>query len=87
MKSYFKLFALLSMIACFTACALREHPTGDPKKDAAIYHKMLYDRDVQGANQFADEVLEVYMQKYSVSSHEAYRKIDEFWEENAKLKK
>ena len=86
MKKLLKAFALMSILVCLNACDTAKHPTGNPREDASVYHKMLYSGNVQEANQFADEVLNLYMDKYSNSTHEAYRKIDEFWEWNAKLK-
>lgn len=88
MKKLFKAFALMSIIVCLNACGsdTTKHPTGNPREDASVYRKMLNSGDVQEANQFVDEVFNVYMEKYSKSSHEAYTKIDEFWEWSTKLK-
>lgn len=81
MKKYFKSLVLLFVLTCAYACT--QHPTGNPKEDAATYHKMLYSGDVQGANQFADEVRDLYLQDF-VNDRGA--KLDEFWEWNAKMK-
>lgn len=58
-------------------------PTGDPKQDASTYRRMLNEGNVQEANQFADEVRDLYMQDFV---NDRGKKIDEFWEWNAKLK-
>lgn len=81
MKKYLKMLVLLSIIVCVNACS--EHPTGNPSQDAATYHKMLYSGDVQGANQFADEVRDLYLQDFI---NDRGAKIDEFWECVAKMK-
>ncbi|MBO7294862.1 MAG: hypothetical protein J6U65_05545 [Bacteroidaceae bacterium] len=81
MKKYIKLVVLLLVLMCTYACT--QHPTGNPKEDAATYHKMLYSGDVQGANQFADEVRDLYLQDFI---NDRGAKLDEFWEWNAKMK-
>lgn len=78
---HFRNIALLSIVICLTSCS--PHPTGNPKEDAATYHKMLYSGDVQGANQFADEVRDLYLQDFI---NDRGAKLDEFWEWNAKMK-
>ena len=83
MKKHLKLFALLGIMICLYACDTQQHPTGNPREDAATYHKMLYSGDVQGANLFADEVRDLYLQDFI---NDRGAKLDEFWEWNAKMK-
>ena len=86
MKKYLKIFALLSMLLCLNACDSTKHPTGDPYQDAVVLKRLINNGDLEESSQFMDEILPVYLQQYSLSDHEAYKKIDEFWEWNGKLK-
>lgn len=85
MKRYLKFFALLGILICLNACDQQQHPTGNPRQDAEMLNQMMNRGDLQGASQFMDEVLWVYVQQYSITEREAYEKIDEFWEWHAKL--
>jgi hypothetical protein len=83
MKKCLKLFVLLSIIICFASCDSSQHPSGNPKEDAAVYRKMINSGDIQGANQFADEVRDLYLQDFPIDRG---AKLDEFWEWNARMK-
>ena len=83
MKKPFRIFALLGIIMCFASCDFSQHPTGNPREDAITYRKMINSGDIQGANQFADEVRDLYLQDF-VNDRGA--KLDEFWEWNAKMR-